>query len=1360
MKLNLKTAAIIFIMAVACLGANAAESRFGTGTAAEGRFRTGTAVELSPSDAIQRIYFDHNGLMWICTGTGLKSYDGYSLKTYKSGVIRPQIFPNNFIMSVTADNDDHIYIGTREGIVRMNRRTDECKTYRLDGERQKIIYELYTTKDGTVWAGTDGGLSMYDRRNDRFVTFDKRNSRFVSPDGKVRQAEHYGVKSIRESNDGKYLYIGTWEDGLLRMRRGTNVFHQLPEINGMPNAYTLCIDSRNRLWVGTWHRGLVCIENPTDFRHPRTKVYGYPTGEFNSIYSIMEHKATGTIWMCSRYGTHILDTRDEARGFRKYEEADDCGFFANTNYMAQDKAGNIWLQKRFGQIRQIVTGESPFEHLKCNTGNSHYARRIITSVHTGDGRTFYASLMPYGLMKYDRTTGKTEYDREIPEFRNIDKELLHCAVTSILRRKNGDMLLGSEIYGLIAVEKDGTVRNITRQNSTIMPDNNVNTLMERRNGDVLIGTDRGIGVMTPAGSGYVMKISAGEKNLNGCDVRHIAESADGTLWISTENGGIIRSKGGTTRRYAPENGKLAVADVTACHCDSHGRIWAISASGGLFGYDGGKDRFEPVRLTPGTANGNICSINEDRQGGLWIASGKKLTRITFAGNGEMPQTVTYTKEDGLGSNIIFMPNCTAGCGSELFFGIANNIVAFKTQRQGNGSNSKSHRLLVTDIRIDDRPYAALEAGLRKAVSEITPEYTKEINIPSGVSKFSVEFALTAYVSPEENKYAYMLKGYNDGWQYRDAATRNATFENLPTGTYRLKIKASDGKGEYTALPYDITVRVLPPWWLAWWAYLVYIIIGIGSVWFAIRAYKQRLNTQNKLQMQVVFTNITHELLTPLAVISASIDNLRHEAPQGEHSYAIMQNNIDRLTRLLREILEVRKSQAGKLRLLAAAGDMSRIVDGCVKNVMPMAMKKNIRLTSDIGEVEGWFDKDKVDTVIYNLLSNALKYTPEGKSIHVALAKTPGGSAVLTVSDRGIGISKEKMKHLYQRFLDADHRKTKISGTGIGLSLVHTLVKLHHGEIDCQSKEGEGTTFTVTLPLAKSAYGKAERATENRITDIITEENAPEIVHAAPEESNTDDTQPKEHSILLVEDNAELLELMARSLRRRYNVYTAQDGSKALKKIAKKELDVVITDVVMPVMDGIELVREIKGNSDTAQLPVIMLTAKTENDDRNEAYRTGADDYITKPFRLDDLRLRIDNIIANRERIRQKFSSQTDIGQDSRHCSSPDELFLQKAIEAVRAHIKDSGYGREEFAADLCVSPSTLYNKLRALTGQNISGFISSIRMKTARAMIESNPHISVSELAAAVGFNTPNYFSKLFKQEYGMLPSELCEKLK
>lgn len=1366
MKLILKTVAIIFVFTALCLSMKAADERF----------RVGGSVELSPSDGIQRIYFDRYNLMWICTDTGLKQYDGYSLKTYQSGVVRPQIFPNNYIMSVTADNDDHIWIGTRNGVVRMDRRNDKYKTYQLGSDAQKVIYVLFTSKDGTVWMGSAGGLSVYDKKNDSFVTYDASNSFFVSPDGKRRPSAYYDVKSIAESSDGKYLYIGTWNSGLLRLRRGTNTFHQLPDVNGEGNSYTLCTDSRGRLWVGTWRKGVVCIENPTDFTNPRIITYYCGSqNEFNSIYCIMEHESTGTIWACSRYGTYILDTNNLANGFVKYETETDGGFFGDNIYVEQDKTGNIWLQNRFGKIRQILMGESLFECIVSNRSNDRFAKKIITSVYTADGKIIYASLLPYGLMRHNRLTGETLYDNDIPEFRNIPQQQINCAVTSITRRKNGNLLLASEVFGLIEVTPDGQCQIYTKKNSPILADEHINTLAETRDGRILIGTRTGIGVWNvergvrnAAGpqhvaplDGKVMDIIVDGKKLDRCDVRHIREAADGSLWISTENEGVIKISGNTATQYAPCNGKMPVADITACHDDKRGWTWAISASGGLFRYDKKRDVFRHVMFYHYITDKKAYFINEDKRGDLWIAFDNRLTRMSFKKGDSRPQIMVYTKEDVMGNSMIFMPNCTVTHGDELYFGVANSIMSFNTQKDDAGRYRRGYSLTVTDIRIDDKPYLRIDGELRKRIFENTPEYTRRLNIPSSVSKVSIEFALTAFNAPGENRYAYKLDGYNSEWQYRDAATRNATFENLPSGTYRLHIKASDSKNGWTDLPYTITIKVLPPWWATWWAYLIYIIIGIGCIYFAVYTYKERLKTQNKLQMQVVFTNLTHELLTPLAVISSSVDTLRYEAPQCEESYTIIKSSIDRLTRLLRNILEVRKSQAGRMRLLVAQDNMSRILTNDLRNIMPVVQKKNIRLTEDIEEVTGWFDKDKVDTMIYNLLSNALKYTPEGRSIHVGLHTDCNNNAVLTVSDKGIGIAPEKMKYLYHRFLDGDYRKMNISGTGIGLSLVHTLVKLHHGDIDCESKEGEGTTFTITLPLDKAAYSNKECSV---LSDVVPQQVEPTLPQdmILPKKTVTTGCGPTDrcYSVLLVEDNIELLTIMANELSRYYNVFTAHDGSQALKKIAKKELDVVITDVMMPIMDGIDLVRQIKGNEDTAQLPVIILTAKTGNENRNEAYRTGADEYITKPFHIEDLLLRISNIIENRERIKRKFSRQTDIVKPQSHGSSPDDLFLQKAIDMVKRHIKDSNYGREEFAADMCVSPSTLYNKLRALTGQNISGFINSIRMKVAYSMLEKNPHISVNELSTAVGFNTSNYFSRLFKQEFGMLPSEFCEKKK
>ena len=561
------------------------------------------------------------------------------------------------------------------------------------------------------------------------------------------------------------------------------------------------------------------------------------------------------------------------------------------------------------------------------------------------------------------------------------------------------------------------------------------------------------------------------------------------------------------------------------------------------------------------------------------------------------------------------------------------------------------------------------------------------------------------------------------------------------------------------MPYGIRVNVLPPWYLTWWAYLIYAVLLAAAVYGGIRWYKNYLKTKNRLAMAVVFTNITHELLTPLTIISASVDELRQKAPQFSANYGLVQNNIQRLTRLLRQILEVRKSQAGQLKLLVARGDLSHFVAYECESIRPMAGAKNGELIVDCPAegIDAWFDKDKIDKILYNLLSNAVKYNKEGGRITVTLT-ADRQHATLKVSDEGIGISKDKMKHLYTRFLDGDYRRMNTHGTGIGLSLTRTLVVLHHGKIDCQSREGEGTTFTVTLPINKAAYGEEEidltadnKAIDSQQTDQMEEQL---MIEADNELENEGNTGEKDYSMLIVEDNYELLELMRKLFAQHYHVYTARNGKMALNTICKRDLDIVITDVMMPVMDGIELTRWIKDSDDYAQLPVVMLTAKTTDEDKNVGYETGADAYITKPFRMGDLQLRIDSIIRNRERIRRKFSSQTDFKVEEQHYSSPDEIFIKNAIECVKQHLDDADFDREQFASDMCVSSSTLYNKLRALTGQSVTGFINSIRLKEACRIMRQQPNIKMTELSMEVGFNTPKYFTKLFKKEFGMLPSE------
>lgn len=534
-------------------------------------------------------------------------------------------------------------------------------------------------------------------------------------------------------------------------------------------------------------------------------------------------------------------------------------------------------------------------------------------------------------------------------------------------------------------------------------------------------------------------------------------------------------------------------------------------------------------------------------------------------------------------------------------------------------------------------------------------------------------------------------------------------------------------------------------------------------------------------MGVILTNITHELLTPLTVISATIYKLKAMAPQYEEDYLVMDSNINRTTRLLRQILEVRKSQAGQLHLLVSRGNLISFIEDACENIRPMAEHQQVTLSLEKPKTEGaaWFDADKIDKIIYNLLSNAIKYNKVGGKIKVSLCLSKD-QAVITIKDNGIGMSKEKMKHLYTRFFDGDYRKQNQPGTGIGLSLTHDLVKLHHGNIQCESQEGEGTTFTITLPIRKSAYAPDEIDNSDKPNAVNQEAIRQASLEMKQVSQPVSDEKPKlapvrqsifirknVSKILVVEDNEELLALMLQVLSKNYHVFTAKNGKQAMNIILKEKLDLVVSDVMMPIMDGIELTKQLKANKSFWQLPIILLSAKNKEEDKTEAYAVGADAYITKPFKFDELEVRINALLANRKKMIEKIQAEVSLQtstesetQTALHLSNPDQAFITRATEVVMQHLADGDYNRDSFAKDMVMSESTLYNKVKATTGQTVIAFITSIRLKEAQRIIRSNPNILISDVATQVGFNTPKYFSKCFKKEFGIFPKEYAEELK
>lgn len=1342
-------------------------------------YRYLSPITISPTEEVNCMFFDREGLMWVGTNAGVKSYDGYQVKTFRSNAFSPGILPNNTIRSMAEDQHDNLWLGTRNGLVRMNKRTGDFKTFFLPEESQRVIYTLFTSKNGTLWIGTDGGLTVYNPKDESFYTYNNKNSWLIDEHGNKLRMSNYSVKAIVEDTNGDLL-IGTWSAGLLRFKIGGHTFQRYPKLNATNSAYSLYLDKLQRLWVGTWGYGVLRIDNPANVRNPLVKQYPYSTSHFDTYYKIVEDPVTQSLWACTREGTCFLDENNPNAEWQSYNKIGNYSLNFN-NDIATDGFGNIWLCTQNFGIMQVNTKPAPFKLWNMDTDKTKLVINYVYSMLTNDGERFWLGLNPYGIALHNRKTGITLYNQEIPGFSSVPARVLTTSISGIAQRSNGEIWFATNSYGIIVKAEGKPAAVLTRENSPFLKEDFVNTLFESKDKTFWIGQRSGLSVLYPDNQGVILTMKEGNNNFSTCDIRSISQDREGNVWLATDNEGIICISGNPRnvkslryKQYNPTCHNFAIDDATACMEDRLGRLWAISNSGGLFLYNKEKDCFEPKNKEYHLPGDRALAIQEDKFGNLWLTTDNALIHIVWKGCTTEPKDITYfTKEDGLG-DILFSANTTCRYKDELFFGSRTSFFSFVPTPTIGQDSKRVSKLVVTDVLIDDVPFVQLDSVEKRNISEEMPSYTRLLRIPAHVKKFGVEFSLLTYGNALKNVYAYRLDGYDEEWHYVSGELHRAVFQNLPSGTYELHVKATDSYGHWLEMPYTLTIKVLPPWYASRLAYMAYILMFIGGVFAFARWYKEHLKTKNRLQMGVILTNITHELLTPLTVISATIYKLKSLAPQFGEDYLVIDSNVNRTTRLLRQILEVRKSQAGQLKLLVSRGNLAEFVGKACESIRPMAVHSEVTLETNIpkGESLMWFDADKLDKILYNLLSNAIKYNKKGGRVAVSLKYTKT-LAVITVSDAGIGMSSEKLKHLYTRFFDGDYRKQNMPGTGIGLALTRELVKLHHGDIHCESKEGEGTSFTVSLPVRKGAYAPQEIDTLNTSKAINAQSvqiaSVPEDVGEKKETSMPSALIRRNASkILVVEDNEELLALMHQMLNGKYQVLTAKNGKQALNIIMKEELDLVVSDVMMPIMDGIELTKHIKEDENYWQLPVILLSAKNKDEDKTEGYATGADAYVTKPFRFEELEVRIDALIANRRKMKTTFAKDAEClaaenpteKNDHGHFSNPDKVFVQKATEMVMQHLADSDYNRETFANDMAMGESTLYNKVKTCTGQTVIGFINSIRLNEAKHLMQDNPRILVGDLAMRVGFNTPKYFSKCFKKEFGIFPKEYAEQLK
>ena len=1357
-------------------------------------FKSSSILNSLPSKDVQSVYQDRDGYIWISTRNGLFQYDGYSITTYKSNLYRPDLLTNNNIYCVAEDAQHRLWIGTYSGLNVLDKQTGQI--WKIDDpEINGIgISQILVTSDNRILFATEGGLLEYLEDGNRFSVFNQDNTGGVFP--------KTTVKSLFEDDRGD-IWIGTWSQGLFRYEKRTGEYWKYPQMNSGNSAHVVFQDSHKNIWVGTWGAGLHLLHdayNPekttwTTFTHDENRS---GTISDNLIYAISEDLNTNSLWVGTRSGLSILSLRDMEMLHWSFEncysgESENSITSSEVASLLRDRQGIMWVGMIGGGVNMANTRKAKFNLDRLSEAKRILKSNSVRSILLDDEGQLWMGISTYGFGVEDRRTGKFTHHGQMPDFssyRGIS------TVMSIMQSPStGHIWIGVYNGGAYEIDKSAPVgKRVKAYNSSNAPwmcNSCIYYICEDSKQNLWFATKSGVSMRAADGTPVRFdSLKVGDVAVRDMVVMQLVEGHDSEMWLASNTHGVIRIQGSgnslsgyTFSGYSVSNGKLNSDYANCIYKDVEGRIWVGTGGSGLSLYDAVEDVFLPAHKLWNLPGDAVTNIQSDKKGNLWLGTNAGLLRLTVPRDLQNVTYRLYTTSDGLQDNIFNRGASFVASDGEMFFGGHRGYNSFYPDKQD--EQVFSSPVVITDIKVFNQSWTALSDKERSEISNLSPRFTDKIVLDYKRNNFSIEFSALEYANPERNRYAYRLDGFDAGWQYTDASKRFAYYNNLKSGTYTFYVKSSNSNGIWDENIQTVKVVILPPPWKTWWAYTLYIIVLLGISWYIYRIVRNRIRLRNALHLREMeqakseeinhaklqfFTNITHELLTPLTIISASVDELKQTAPAYKEQYDVMTHNINRLIRLLQQILEFRKAETGNLKLKVLQGDLVLFVRRSLDGFRPLMKKKDIRFTiqSDADKCLAFFDPDKLDKILYNLLSNASKYNKPGGKVGIELnCDEVNGIACIIVKDNGPGIPKESQKNLFKRFYEGDYRKFNTIGTGIGLSLVRDLVTLHHGSISVESEEGKGAAFKIQFPVHRFAYS------EDEIDDAVTLLDS-DGIDAVQEDVVITDAQAdileenlipveqsaaeKSHTLLLVEDNEDLLGLMVKLLGGDYTIHTATNGKEALEVVELEDIDLIVSDVMMPVMDGIEFCRNIKGNFDTSHIPLILLTAKKQEEDRVEAYESGADAFITKPFNLSVLHARIGNLLKSRERVMKDFKKQLVFEAKELNYTSMDEDFLQRAIDCVNRHLDDPNFDQTQFLEEMNTTKSTFFRKLKSLTGLTYVSFIRNIRMKAACRIMEEKKHVRISELAYAVGYNDPRYFSSIFKKEIGMQPSEYMER--
>ncbi len=1298
------------------------------------------------SNSVNAIYRDSKGFLWIGTNLGLNRYDGYQIKTYKGDPTNPKSIADNYIYSITEDPDSFLWVGTRSGYSVFNSH-NEC----FYNDYSFILKERGIINNKVRQFIQDKSLSAYILENHSVAIYDHEKKQTVQV--KTDKENEFIVGKI---DSKRYLWLLNKQSALFKVNAETGEIIDSSNylLNKSINNVLIFIDSRNNIWIAYNDRNLIQYNTVTNQWHE------FPY-ELFSLFSIRDIVQNGTN-VCigtDHGGLYLIDVNSFSikiinKTDKEYSLSDNT-----INSLHSDSDGILWVGTFKYGLDCYHSSFNSFHTYKINESNLLNDINCFAEDSHGN---LWIGTNDNGLYKKEKE--KNTYIKIHYSPKSYEKG----TIVSLFPDSKGRMWIGTFMDGLYCYSNNKFSHYTEEKDKSESIDNSVWCIEEDTNKNIWVGTlNKGIFRFIDSENRFI-KAECTPKQISGT-IECIFKKGN-ELWFGTSKGIQVLSD---SDKQLKQFNFTKIEDKTPeknfinkIVQDKKGYYW-ICTQGGLAVLDAKMKYYHFFTAKEGIEQDLIYMAIVDKQNNIWVSTSKGLYRVQVLDYGNLTDIKVriskYGKDDGLQDNIF---NAKAGLltkDNRVIFGGVNGYNLFNPSEIVR--EEKVERLLFTDLYINNQQVKVGEDMANRILLNQSLSETKNITLKYHDNNIRIEFSALDLLYPQKYKYEYKLEGVDTDWQSTDGAIPYALYTDLETGKYTLHVKATDQSGAGYVQNIGIGINVMPPFWLSWQAYLLYGILITITIFYIIKNIMLRTTLKYKIQQQQLekkhleeinamkinfFTNLSHELRTPVSLIILPIENLLTQ----EKNWAIKNNlnmvlrNAKRLLFIVNQLLDFRKLEVGEISYNPVIGNLVSFVKDTTAVFSDMSQNKNIKLsfTSNVEELYTQFDPTKMERIIFNLLSNAFKFTPnEGRIIvSVLYNKDEHLPIKIEVSDTGIGIKKEDIPNIFKPFyqVESNGRVANI-GTGIGLSVIHDFVRLHEGEISLKSDVGKGSTFTINLP---------------QLQDDRSPKNLPEIeetVHIEVVKPLSPPAfSPKENTILIVDDNDDFRFYLVENLRASYNIIEAENGKIGYEKAIKYIPNVIISDVMMPVTDGLELCTLLKAEKKTSQIPIILLTASVSDQHKIEALELGIDSFLTKPFNVEVLKAQIVNLIK-----RQQTEKSSIIGQFSEdlvsevELNSLDEKLIKKVIAITNENLSDSSFGIEQLSKEIGISSVYLNKKISALTGKTSSEFVRSIRIKKGAALL-TKTQLSISEIAYEVGYTEPKYFSKYFKEEYSILPSE------